>query len=85
MYTNILAVPMFDRTDRVFGIVQLLNKAGELPFDEEDERRLSNFAAALGVVLESWCRMRERRTALAAAAVPERADVTGSVPAVASA
>ena len=55
---TILSVPIIDRRERVTGVVQLLNKTGEGPFTAEDEQRLTAFAAALGVVLESWLQMR---------------------------
>jgi putative ABC transport system ATP-binding protein len=55
---TILCVPIIDRRERVIGVVQLLNKSGGLPFTAEDEQRLTAFAAALGVVLESWRQMR---------------------------
>jgi putative ABC transport system ATP-binding protein len=55
---TILCVPIIDRRERVIGVVQLLNKAGGGPFTAEDEQRLTAFAAALGVVLESWRQMR---------------------------
>ena len=55
---TILCVPIIDRREQVIGVVQLLNKMGEGPFTAEDEQRLSAFAAALGIVLESWRQMR---------------------------
>jgi multidrug efflux pump subunit AcrA (membrane-fusion protein) len=73
---TILCVPIIDRRERVIGVVQLLNKTGGGPFTAEDEQRLSAFAAALGIVLESWCQMRasqltrRERIADSAATVP---------------
>jgi putative ABC transport system ATP-binding protein len=60
---SILCVPIADRRSSVFGVVQLLNKQGDRPFDAEDEQRLSSFASALGIVLESWRHMREQQKA----------------------
>ena len=50
---NILCAPIRDRRDKVFAVVQLLNKCGEETFTEPDERRLREFAPSLGLVLES--------------------------------
>jgi len=41
---------------RARAVAQLLNKAGGAPFDATDEKRLREFAASLGVVLETWWR-----------------------------
>ena len=62
---NILCVPIFDRQDEPFGVIQLLNKRGDRPFDATDEQQLAAFATNIGVVLESWCRMREQQPAAA--------------------
>lgn len=59
---SILCVPIGDRTGTVFAVVQVLNRRDGQPFDADDERRLAEFAASLGVVLESWWRMARRRT-----------------------
>jgi putative ABC transport system ATP-binding protein len=49
---NILCAPIRNRQDKVFAIVQLLNKTGEPAFTAADERRLREFAPSLGLVLE---------------------------------
>jgi adenylate cyclase len=54
---SILCVPLADKRGRTIAVAQLLNKSGERPFDAADERRMGEFAASLGVVLESWWRM----------------------------
>jgi putative ABC transport system ATP-binding protein len=54
---NMLCVPIKNSQDRVFAVAQLLNKRGEQPFGKDDELRFEEFAAALGVILESWWRM----------------------------
>ncbi|MEB3229381.1 MAG: GAF domain-containing protein, partial [Leptolyngbyaceae bacterium] len=51
---NILCMPVFDNSHtRVVAVVQLLNKAGEHPFDETDEQQFREFADAIGIILES--------------------------------
>jgi putative ABC transport system ATP-binding protein len=54
---NLLCVPIFDSESRVFGVAQLLNKAGGEPFDSADEDRFGEFMASMGLILESWWRM----------------------------
>jgi len=60
---TILCVPILDRRRRVIAVAQVLNKHGGLPFTAADEQRFAEFAASLGVVLESWSRMACDRTA----------------------
>jgi putative methionine-R-sulfoxide reductase with GAF domain len=50
---SILCLPLHDRQGRVFAVTQLLNRRDGKPFDEADERRFGEFAASLGVLLES--------------------------------
>jgi adenylate cyclase len=57
---SILCVPITDRGGVVFAVAQVLNRRDGQPFDAADERALSDFAASLGVVLESWWRMARR-------------------------
>jgi adenylate cyclase len=57
---TILCAPMLDAGGRPFAVAQLLNKRGG-PFDADDERRFREFAAAVGVAVETWCRMRLQR------------------------
>jgi putative ABC transport system ATP-binding protein len=54
---NLLCAPITDSSDRIFAVVELLNKREAAAFDATDERRLSEFASSIGVVLESWWRM----------------------------
>jgi putative ABC transport system ATP-binding protein len=54
---SLLCVPLFDSESRVFGVAQLLNKAGGEPFDSADEERFGEFMASMGLILESWWRM----------------------------
>jgi len=50
---NILCMPIFDTRQRVVAVAQLLNKQGEMPFDSRDEAKFRNFAASMGIILES--------------------------------
>ena len=50
---NILCMPIFSTKNRVVAVVQLLNKEGGTPFDEGDEQRFREFAASMGIILES--------------------------------
>lgn len=50
---NILCMPIFDTKQQVAAVVQLLNKAGDLAFDQQDERLFQEFADSLGIILES--------------------------------
>ena len=58
---SILALPLLNRRDQVFAVVQLLNKAGGGAFSDADEHRLAEFAASIGLILESWWRLSQRR------------------------
>lgn len=60
---SILALPLLNRHNRVFAVMQLINKAGDMPFSEADEHRLSEFAASIGVILETWWRLNQLRRA----------------------
>ncbi|MBD1912354.1 MULTISPECIES: adenylate/guanylate cyclase domain-containing protein [unclassified Leptolyngbya] len=51
--SNILCMPIFDGQHRVVAVAQLLNKQGDRPFDVTDEIQFEEFAAAMGVILES--------------------------------
>jgi len=64
----ILCVPILDRRGRVIAVAQVLNKRGGTPFDAADEQRFAEFAASLGVVLESWWEMARTRSARSAEA-----------------
>lgn len=51
---SLLCMPIFYSTkEHVVAVVQLLNKAGDVPFDSEDEQRFRDFAASIGIILES--------------------------------
>lgn len=49
---SMLCTAVRDRQDKVFAVVQLLNKIGERAFSAADERRLREFAPSLALVLE---------------------------------
>ena len=53
-------MPIRDSHGHVFAVAQLLNKQDAPAFDAADERRFQEFAAAIGVLLESWWRMSRR-------------------------
>lgn len=52
---NILCMPIFSSKNQVVAVVQLSNKAGNLPFDSDDVVQFQDFAAKIGIILES-CR-----------------------------
>jgi len=58
---SVLCLPLHDRRGDVFAVTQLLNRRDGQPFDEADERRYADFAASLGVLLESLVEMDDGR------------------------
>ena len=50
---NILCLPMLNENNEVFAVVQALNKAGDLPFDETDEANFFELAGSLGFTVQS--------------------------------
>jgi adenylate cyclase len=50
---NVLCMPIFSTKNRVVAVVQLMNKAGNEPFDADDERQFREFASSIGIILES--------------------------------
>ena len=50
---NILCMPILSSKNETVAVVQLANKTGDTPFDQEDERRFRDFAASIGIILES--------------------------------
>jgi len=54
---SILCMPILDRRKQVFAVAQLLNKKNGKPFTREDEQKFREFAAPLGILLESCSRM----------------------------
>jgi putative ABC transport system ATP-binding protein len=60
---SVLCAPVRDRQNKVFAVVQLLNKIGAGAFTTADERRLRNFAPSLGLVLEGCRKLSPTSTA----------------------
>jgi putative ABC transport system ATP-binding protein len=54
---SVLCLPLHDRSGAVFAVTQLLNRRDGQPFDEQDAKRYADFAASLGVLLESLVEM----------------------------
>ena len=55
---SILCLPLHNTHREIFAVTQLLNRRDGRPFDENDERRFVEFAASLGLLLESLKGMR---------------------------
>jgi len=51
---SMLAAPLRDSNERVFGVAELLNKAHGEAFDAEDEQRFRELMESMQVLLESW-------------------------------
>jgi putative ABC transport system ATP-binding protein len=60
---SMLTLPIRDPEGHVFAVMQLLNKAGGVPFDERDAQLFGELTARLGVILESWVEMSRRAPA----------------------
>jgi putative ABC transport system ATP-binding protein len=54
---SVLCLPLHDRSGAVFAVTQLLNRHDGRPFDAADEQRYADFAASLGVLLETLVAM----------------------------
>ncbi len=50
---NILCMPVVSSKNQTVAVVQLANKAGNIPFNHDDEERFRDFAASIGIILES--------------------------------
>ncbi|WP_341526297.1 GAF domain-containing protein [Nostoc sp. UHCC 0302] len=50
---NILCMPVVSSKNQIVAVVQLANKAGNNPFDHDDEERFRDFAASIGIILET--------------------------------
>ena len=59
----ILCVPLRNQNGKVFAVTQLLNRLDGQPFDTSDEEKFADFAASLGVILETLHRLHGQRTA----------------------
>jgi len=58
---SVLCLPLHDSRGDVFAVTQLLNRRDGRPFDDADERRFAEFAASLGVLLETAVRLGDGR------------------------
>ncbi|MEH1904603.1 MAG: GAF domain-containing protein [Nostoc sp.] len=50
---NILCMPVISSKNQTVAVVQLANKTGNVPFNHNDEERFRDFAASIGIILES--------------------------------
>ncbi|MBD2562594.1 MULTISPECIES: GAF domain-containing protein [Nostoc] len=50
---NILCMPVISSKNQTVAVVQLANKTGNVPFNSDDEERFRDFAASIGIILES--------------------------------
>lgn len=50
---TLLCMPILSSSDRVVAVVQLLNKTDYQPFNQDDERQFQDFAASIGIILET--------------------------------
>ncbi|MCC5606460.1 GAF domain-containing protein [Nostoc sp. CHAB 5834] len=50
---NILCMPVTSSKNQTVAVVQLANKTGNVPFNSDDEERFRDFAASIGIILES--------------------------------
>ncbi|WP_414565278.1 MULTISPECIES: GAF domain-containing protein [unclassified Anabaena] len=50
---NMLCMPVVSSKNQTVAVVQLANKTGDIPFNHEDEERFRDFAASIGIILES--------------------------------
>jgi adenylate cyclase len=57
---SVLCMAIKDSKKRVFAVAQLLNKRDGAAFTADDERKFNEFANALGLIVESWTRLRQR-------------------------
>jgi adenylate cyclase len=50
---NILCMPVVSSKNQTVAVVQLANKTGNIPFNNEDEHCFRDFAASIGIILET--------------------------------
>jgi adenylate cyclase len=50
---NILCMPVLSSKHQIVAVVQLANKAGNIPFNDKDEVCFHDFASSIGIILES--------------------------------
>jgi putative ABC transport system ATP-binding protein len=59
---NILCLPLFNRSGRVFAVVQLINKLDDRGFDHRDEEKFREMAENLTGVVETWIALGKHRS-----------------------
>jgi len=52
-FRNILCMPVVSSKNKIVAVVQLTNKTDNGSFDSEDEERFRDFAASIGIILET--------------------------------
>ncbi|MBW4561354.1 MAG: GAF domain-containing protein [Mojavia pulchra JT2-VF2] len=50
---NLLCMPVISSKNQTVAVVQLANKAADIPFNQDDEERFRDFASSIGIILES--------------------------------
>ncbi|MEH2408726.1 GAF domain-containing protein [Nostoc sp.] len=50
---NLLCMPVISSKNQTVAVVQLANKTGNVAFNSDDEERFRDFAASIGIILES--------------------------------
>ncbi|MBD2343908.1 GAF domain-containing protein [Anabaena subtropica] len=50
---NILCMPVVSSKNQIVAVVQLANKTGNIPFNQNDEESFHDFAASIGIILET--------------------------------
>lgn len=50
---TVLCMPICSSSGKVVAVVQLVNKKGDRPFNPQDEERFTEFAASIGIILET--------------------------------
>ncbi|MBD2503981.1 GAF domain-containing protein [Anabaena azotica] len=50
---NILCMPVVSSKNQVVAVVQLANKTGNIPFNQDDEECFRDFVASIGIILET--------------------------------
>lgn len=73
---SMLSVPIADRAGRPFAVMMLLNKRGTEAFDERDAGTMREFAASIGVILETWHEASTARRGRQAASPADRLNST---------
>jgi len=54
---SLLALPLLDRSQRTFAVIELARSGTTRPFTSEEQRRVQRLAASLSTTLQTWFRM----------------------------